>query len=82
MKCKGTVGEERGDGGKRGFSLTLTRVGSHHSSRMGFPSKYKWEREGKVAKKGSKGEHVQTPACIHVNKTDALLVCMVIKNCV
>ncbi len=31
---------------------------------------------------GSEGERMQTSACICVNKTDALLVCVLIKNCV
>jgi hypothetical protein len=41
---------------------------SHHSARKGFPSKYKGDPEAGGSKKGSKGERVQTPACICVNK--------------
>jgi hypothetical protein len=60
MSCGGTVGEESADGGgKRGFCLMPTKVGSgrglRHSSRRGFPSKYRREWEGKVAKREVKG---------------------------
>ncbi len=64
-KKGGMRGEERVQFNAR-FSLTPTRVesgrGSHHSSRRGFPSKYKMEWGGKVAKREVKEEHVQTPA--------------------
>ncbi len=52
------LGKKGGWGGRR-FSLTPTRVGSRrglrHGLRRGFPSKYKRECEGKVAKREVKG---------------------------
>jgi hypothetical protein len=72
MNWRGTVVKERedGGGGKRGFSLTPTRVrggrGSRHNSRRGFPSKYKREGGG-VAKREVKGGFVCRCLLIYVS---------------
>ncbi len=64
MSCRGTVGERKEDGGRRGFSLTPTWVGSgrgsRHSSRRGSPSKYKKGMGGKVAKREQGGTCADT----------------------